>query len=118
LLPSISPARVHGQLGSGSEVKFLVAARHDIGPSRGRERRLPGFAESTGGRELLPISLAGQAATIRYATDDLPRRDRTPVRSELISHLLTAIELKPDDPPSQVESEIVARALHDLQLLK
>jgi AraC-like DNA-binding protein len=102
----------------GSEVKFLVVARHDIGPSRGRERRIPEFAESTGGREPLPISLAGQAATIRYATDDLPRRDRIPVRSELISDLLTAIELKPDHPPSQAESEIVARALHDLQLLK
>jgi AraC-like DNA-binding protein len=92
--------------------------RDEVGPSPGSERRIPGFAGIAGGPQPFPISLAEEAATIRYVTDDLPQRDRISAWSEHISNLLMAIELKADYPPSQFESVIVARSLHDLQLLK
>jgi AraC-like DNA-binding protein len=92
--------------------------RDDAGQSPGSQRRIRGFAEIAGGPQPLPISLAQEAATVRYVTDDLPQQDRISVWSEHISNLLMEIELKPDHPPSQFESVIFTRSLHDLQLLK
>jgi len=55
---------------------------------------------------------------MRCATDDLPARDRVAVWRRHLCDILANVELKPDDSPSGIEGVIVARTLHDLQLLK
>jgi AraC-like DNA-binding protein len=82
------------------------------------ERRIAGFAGFADGPERPSIGCAGEAATIRYVSDELAQRDRVSAWREQISDLLMEIEVRPDAPASSFKSVVVARSLRDLRLLK
>jgi AraC-like DNA-binding protein len=92
--------------------------RDDVGQYDCSEARIPGFAGFAVGPESLPIGCADEVAILRDVNADLPQRARISAWREHISRLLMGVEFRPDPPSSNFDGEIVARALHDLQLLK
>lgn len=76
------------------------------------------LAGTSGATDAPATDTANEAATLRHATKDLPRRHRVSSSRERLSDFLIEVELKPDHPASGFDSVIVARSLRDLQLLK
>jgi AraC-like DNA-binding protein len=92
--------------------------RKDVGRCPGSERQVAGLAGPACGLDLPASDFADQAATVRYVTDDLPQCNRVARWREHISNCLVEMEFEPDHPSSGFDGVIVARSLHDLQLLK
>jgi AraC-like DNA-binding protein len=82
------------------------------------EPGIPRFAGFADGPESPSIGCAGEAATIRYVSDEPAQRDRVSACREQISGLLMEVEVKPDPSASSFKSAVVARSLRDLRLLK